>query len=181
MIVRPSTTITKAYVEQNAVEVLYKDTHMFITQNEKQIWIIDQIISDLNTKREVKLKTGFICFRLLLPVLSWDRRNPRSLVPKCHGSRWKQTDVATADPIAVQGEPFFWHSILVRTNLWLRPQVLITISTFRAGAKLSAEKRRDQALKKVRCPSRLTTLNWASAEVWYDLDFGPILKMSRPP
>ena len=55
MIVRPSTTITKAYVEQNAVEVLYKDTHMFITQNEKQIWIIDQIISDLNTKREVKL------------------------------------------------------------------------------------------------------------------------------
>lgn len=128
MIVRPSTTITKAYVEQNAVEVLYKDTHMFITQNEKQIWIIDQIISDLNTKREVKLKTGFICFRLLLPVLSWDRRNPRSLVPKCHGSRWKQTDVATADPIAVQGEPFFWHSIFVRTNLWLRPQVLTTIS-----------------------------------------------------
>jgi hypothetical protein len=62
MIVRPS-TITKAYVEQNAVEVLYKDTHMFITtQNEQMIWI-DQIIPDLNTKREVKLKTGFICFR----------------------------------------------------------------------------------------------------------------------
>ena len=62
MIVRPS-TITKAYVEQNTVEVLYKDTHMFITtQNEQMIWI-DQIIPDLNTKREVKLKTGFICFR----------------------------------------------------------------------------------------------------------------------
>jgi hypothetical protein len=106
MIVRPS-TITKAYVEQNAVEVLYKDTHMFITtQNEQMIWI-DQIIPDLNTKREVKLKTGFIVSgQLLLPVLSC-RRNPRSLAPKCHGSRWKQTDVATADPVAVQGEPFF--------------------------------------------------------------------------
>lgn len=97
--------------------------------------IIDQIIQNLNTKREVKLSkvASFVSGQLLLPVLSWGRRNPRSLASgKCIGmSRFSlEMNVARAGPLQVVTTistfhvPLFSHqAISSRLSIAFRPCV----------------------------------------------------------